>query len=141
MCKSNNFHLFSICCWVMLSVGLTSGSQGPLLAPISNTFHLRLGRIALPVVFCSIGFLVADIPMALFWRIRPARRLLTISVLLAFLMLVSISLFRSIGLLLTLLFFLGVAQGTMHMGVSSLFLEISGKQRVRFLNWLHFFLA
>ena len=141
MGKSNNFHLFAISCWVMLSVGITFGSHGPLLVPISNTFQLRLGQIALPVVSHSIGFLAANILMALFWRIRRARLLLTISGLLAFLMLVSISLFRSVGLLLTFLFFLGVAQGTMHTSVDSLFSEISGKERVKFLNWLHIFIG
>ena len=141
MGKSNNFYLFAISCWVMLSVGITFGSHGPLLVPISNTFQLRLGQIALPVVSHSIGFLAANILMALFWRIRRARLLLTISGLLAFLMLVSISLFRSVGLLLTFLFFLGVAQGTMHTSVDSLFSEISGKERVKFLNWLHIFIG
>ena len=91
MGKSNNFHLFAISCWVMLSVGITFGSHGPLLAPISDTFQLRLGQIALPVVSHSIGFLAANILMALFWRIRRARLLLTLSSLFTFLMLVSIS--------------------------------------------------
>ena len=141
MGKSNNFHLFAISCWVMLSVGITFGSHGPLLAPISNTFQLRLGQIALPVVSHSIGFLAANILMALFWRIRRARLLLTLSSLLTFLTLVSISLFRSVGLLFTFLFFLGLAQGTMHTGVDSLFSEISGKERAKFLNWLHIFIG
>jgi len=141
MGKSNNFHLFAISCWVMLSVGITFGSHGPLLVPISNTFQLRLGQIALPVVSHSIGFLAANILMAFFWKIRRARLLLTISALLSFLMLVSISLFRSVGLLLTFLFFLGVAQGTMHTSVDSLFSEISGKERAKFLNWLHIFIG
>ncbi len=141
MRRSNTFHLFAISCWVMLSVGITFGSHGPLLTPISNTFQLRLGQIALPVVSYSIGFLAANILMALFWKIWRARLLLTISSLLTFLMLVSISLFRSVGLLLTFLFFLGVAQGTMHTAVDSLFSEISGKERAKFLNWLHIFIG
>ena len=141
MAKSNNFYLFVISCWVMLSVGITFGSHGPLLVPISNTFQLRLGQIALPVVSHSIGFLAANILMALFWKIGRARLLLTISALLSFLMLVSISLFRSVGLLLTFLFFLGIAQGTMHTSVDSLFSEISGKERAKFLNWLHIFIG
>lgn len=141
MGKYNNSRLFAVSCWVMLSVGITLGSHGPLLAPISNTFQLRLGQIALPVVSHSVGFLAANILMIFFWRIRRARLLLTLSGLLAFLMLMSISLFHSIGLLLTFLFFLGVAQGIMHTGVDSLFSEISGKERAKFLNWLHIFIA
>jgi FHS family glucose/mannose:H+ symporter-like MFS transporter len=125
----------------MLSVGITLGSHGPLLAPISNTFQLRLGQIALPIVSHSVGFLAANILMALFWRVRRARLLLTLSGLLAFLMLVGISLFCSVGLFLTFLFFLGVAQGTMHTSVDSLFSEISGRGRAKFLNWLHIFIG
>ena len=141
MGKYKNFGLFAISCWVMLSVGITFGSHGPLLAPISNTFQLRLGQIALPVVSHSIGFLAANILIARFWKIRRARLLLTISSLITFLMLVSMGLFRSVGLLLTLLFFLGIAQGTMHTGVDSLFSEISGRERAKFLNWLHIFVG
>jgi len=141
MGKSNNFHLFAISCWVMLSVGITISSFGPLLTPISNTFQLKLAQIALPVVSHSIGFLAANILMALFWKIRQARLILTLSSLLTFLILVNITLFHSVGLLLTFLFFLGVAQGIMHTGVDSLFSEISGKERAKFLNWLHVFIG
>jgi len=141
MNKSGNSRLFAISCWGMLSVGMTFSSLGPLLLPISDTFHFRLSQVALPVVSHSVGFFTANILVALVWKIQRARLLLAVSGLLAFLMLVSISLFPTAGLLLTLLFFLGVAQGTMHTGLDSLFSEISGEERARFLNWLHVFIG
>jgi len=141
MNKSINFQLFAISCWGMLSVGMTFSSLGPLLAPISDTFHFKLGQLALPVVSHSVGFLTANILMAFIWRIQRARLLFTLSGLLAFLMLASIGLFPTAGLLLTFLSLLGVAQGTMHTGLDSLFSEISGKERAKFLNWLHVFIG
>ena len=141
MGKVKNFRLFTISCWVMLSVGITFGSIGPLLTPISNTFQLRLAQTGLPVVSLSIGFLVAHMLVAFFWRIGRTRLLCTISSLFAFLMLVSIALSRSFGLLLIFLFFLGIGQGVIHASVDSLFSEISGKERVKFLNWLHIFVG
>ena len=141
MNKSNNRWLFAISCWGMLSIGMTFSSLGPLLAPISDTFHFKLSQLALPVVSHSVGFLTANILMALIWRIQRARLLFTFSGLLAFLMLVSISLFPTARLLLTFLSLLGIAQGTMHTGLDSLFSEISEEKRARYLNWLHIFIG
>ena len=141
MNKSSDSQLFAISCWGMLSIGMTFSSLGPLLAPISDTFHFKLGQLALPVVSHSLGFLTANILMALVWRIQRARFLFTLSGLLTFLMLISISLFSTARLLFTFLFFLGVAQGTMHTGLDSFFSEISGEKRVRYLNWLHIFIG
>lgn len=39
MGKAENSKLFVLACWSMTSVGLVIGSLGPLLVPISDTFH------------------------------------------------------------------------------------------------------
>lgn len=141
MNKSNHSWLFSISCWSMLTVGITFGSLGPLLLPISDTFQLKLGQIALPVVSYALGFLTANFFVAFFWRIHRARFFLTISSLITFLTLVSISLFHTPALFFTLLFLLGVAQGVMHTSLDSLLSEISGEERAKSLNWLHIFIG
>lgn len=141
MNKSNYSWLFPISCWGMLSVGITFGSLGPLLLPISDTFQLGLGQIALPVVSYALGFLTANVFVAFFWRIHRARFFLTISSLITFLTLVSISLFHTPVFFFTLLFLLGVAQGVMHTSLDSLLSEISGEERAKSLNWLHVFIG
>jgi len=53
MGEAENSKLFVLACWSMTSVGLVIGSLGPLLVPISDTFHLRLAQMGLPIVSYS----------------------------------------------------------------------------------------
>ncbi|TET92256.1 hypothetical protein E3J33_04115, partial [Candidatus Aerophobetes bacterium] len=111
MGEAENSKLFVLACWSMTSVGLVIGSLGPLLVPISDTFHLRLAQMGLPIVSYSTGFLSANIFLAFFWKIHRTRIFLGLSSLVASLTLVSISLVRTPLLLLAILFLVGTSQG------------------------------
>ena len=117
MGEAENSKLFVLACWSMTSVGLVIGSLGPLLVPISDTFHLRLAQMGLPIVSHSTGFLSANIFLAFFWKIHKTRIFLGLSSLVASLTLVSISLVRTPLLLLVTLFFVGTSQGLLHTSI------------------------
>ncbi|MFQ6066252.1 MAG: sugar MFS transporter [bacterium] len=137
--ETKDSKLFVLACWSMASVGLVVGSLGPLLVPISDTFHLRLAHMGLPIVSHSTGFLGGNIFLASFWKIQRARPFLSLSSLVASLALVSISLVHTPVLLLMILFFVGISQGVLHTSLDCFFSEISGEERARPLNWLHVF--
>ncbi len=139
--RSFNFGLLAVSCWVMLCVGMVSGALGPLLVPISDTYHLSLAQVAFPVVLYSVGFFTGNLLMAVLWKVKRARLLLVLSNLFASLILISITLFDSFLILLVLLFLLGVAVGVVTTCLNSLFSEISGKERAGSLNWLHIFVG
>lgn len=139
MGEAENSKLFVLACWSMTSVGLVISSLGPLLVPISDTFHLRLAQMGLPIVSYSTGFLSANIFLAFFWKIHRTRIFLGLSSLVASLTLVSISLVRTPLLLLAILFLVGTSQGLLHTTLDCFFSEISGEERARSLNWLHVF--
>ena len=137
--KAENSKLFVLACWSMTSVGIVIGSLGPLLVPISDTFHLRLAQMGLPIVSHSTGFLSANILLAFLWKTNRARLFLVLPSLVASLALVSISLVRTPWLLLVILFFVGTSQGVLHTSLDCFFSEVSGEERARPLNWLHIF--
>jgi len=139
MGEAENSKLFVLACWSMTSVGLVIGSLGPLLVPISDTFHLRLAQMGLPIVSHSTGFLSVNIFLAFFWKIHRTRIFLGLSSLVASLTLASISLVRTPLLLLAILFLVGTSQGLLHTTLDCFFSEISGEERARSLNWLHVF--
>lgn len=134
MGEAENSKLFVLACWSMTSVGLVIGSLGPLLVPISDTFHLRLAQMGLPIVSYSTGFLSVNIFLAFFWKIHRTRIFLGLSSLVASLTLASISLVRTPLLLLAILFFVGTSQGLLHTTLDCFFSEISGEERAR--PWL-----
>jgi len=139
MSEVENSRVLVVACWSMTSVGIVFGSLGPLLVPISDTFHLRLAQMGLPIVSHSTGFLIANIFLVFFWKIHRAQLFLSLSSLAASLTLASISLVRTPWLLLLILFFVGTSQGVLHTGLDCFVSEVSGEERVRPLNWLHVF--
>jgi len=126
----------------MLNVGMVFGSSGPLLVPISGFFQLRLSQVGYPVVFVSMGFLLATVLMSLIWRIDRGRLLLTFSSLSLLLSSVGIVFLHiSIGVVLALLFFVGLSAGTLNASLASLFSEVHGENRAKYLNILHVFFS
>ncbi len=136
-----NFTLFAVSCWAMLYVGMVSGALGPLLIPISDTFHLNLAQTAFPVALYGVGFFTGNLLVALLWKIQRARQLLVLSTLFTSLMLISVTLFDTFPLLLVFLFLLGITVGVVTTCVNSLFSEVSGRERAGSLNWLHIFVG
>lgn len=141
MDKTENSKLFVFACWSMTTVGIVIGSLGPLLVPISDTFHLRLAQMGLPIVSHSAGFLGGNIFLVVLWKTNRARLFLGFSSLVASLSLTSISLVRTPWLLMVTLFFVGTSQGILHTSLDCLFSEVSGEERARPLNWLHIFFS
>ena len=137
--EAENSKLFVLACWSMTSVGIVFGSLGPLLVPISDTFHLRLAQMGLPIVSLSAGFLSANILIAFLWKTNRVRLFLVLPSLAASLTLASISLVRTPVLFLLILFFVGISQGLLHTSLDCFFSEVSGEERARPLNWLHVF--
>lgn len=140
--NSDNWGLTIISYWGMLNVGIVIGFLGPLLVPISKSFQLSLAQVGFPVVFNSMGFLLATFALASFWRVYRARRLLTFSSLFLLLSLLGISLLHtSLIVVLVLLFFVGFSAGILHTGLDSLLSEAFGRMRARYLNILHIFVS
>ncbi|MCD6232600.1 hypothetical protein J7K28_08290, partial [Candidatus Aerophobetes bacterium] len=75
--SSGTWQLIIISYWGMFNAGIVISFLGPLLVPISNFFQLKLAQVGFPVVFNSMGFLLATFVLAFFWRIYRARLLLT----------------------------------------------------------------
>lgn len=139
---SNRWKLNIISYLGMLNVGMVFGSLGPLLVPISDFFQLRLSQVAYPMVFFSAGFLLATVTMSLIWQIHRGRLLLIFSSLSLLLSSVSIVLLHaSIGVILALLFFVGLSAGTLNTSLASLFSEVYGDNRTKHLNILHVFFS
>ncbi len=119
----------------MLITGLAITSLAPLLVPISDFFHLETAQAVFPVLFNSLGFFSASIIVSFVWRIHRARSLLTFSSLFLLMSLVGIIfLHTNIEIILVLLFFIGLSCGLLNPSISSLFSEISGSNRVKYLN-------
>ncbi len=140
--SSDNWQLTIVSYWGMLNAGVVISFLGPLLVPISNSFQLKLAQVGFPVVFNMMGFLVATFALAFFWRVYRARLLLTFSSLFLLLSLVGIALLHtSLVFLLILLFFVGFSAGLLHTSLDSLFSEIFGRTRAKYLNILHMFVS
>jgi len=138
MGEAENSKLFVLACWSMTSVGLVIGSLGPLLVPISDTFHLRLTQMGLPIVSHSTGFLSVNIFLAFFWKIHRTRIFLGLSSLVASLTLASISLVRTPLLLLAILFFVGTSQGLLHISIYTTSTEVRRNRKklsLKLLQW------
>ena len=119
----------------MLTTGLAITSLAPLLVPISDFFHLETAQAVFPVLFNSLGFLSASIVISFIWRIYRARSLLTFSSLFLLMSLLGIIfLHTNIEIILVLLFFIGLSTGLLNPSINSLFSEISGSNRVKYLN-------
>ncbi|MCX6089396.1 MAG: MFS transporter [Candidatus Atribacteria bacterium] len=124
----------------MFSVGMTLGSLGSILVPISHTFHLRMAQVSFPVVFNSSGFLVGTLIISFAWRMTRARSFLTIfSIINAICMLMVFFWHTNFTLILTFLFISGMAGAVIHSGLDSLFAELYPHDRSRALNFLHVF--
>ena len=120
---------------VMVSLGIVSGSLAPLLVPMADFYHWEISQAAFPVVLRSLGFLSANFIFSFIWRIHKTRPLLTFSPLFLFLSLFAIVLFHNNwGIVLFLLFFAGLGAGLLHPSVNSLFSEMYGKNRTKYLN-------
>jgi len=124
----------------MLNGGMISGSVSSILVPITACFDLRIGQAAFPVVFSMMGLLSASLIASFAWHIHRARFLLTLSSSCLLLSLLGIGfLHSSIEIVLTLLFLVGVSRGVLQIGVMSLFSELFGRSRVKYLNISLFF--
>ncbi len=138
--SSANSELRAISCLAMLNGGMISGSVSAILVPITAFFDLRIGQAAFPMVFSMMGLLSASFITLFAWRIHRARFLLTLSSSCLLLSLLGIGFWHnSIEIVLTLLFFVGVSRGVVQIGVMSLFSELFGRSRVKYLNISLFF--
>ncbi|MBC7189367.1 MFS transporter [Candidatus Aerophobetes bacterium] len=126
----------------MLSVGLMASSLGPFLIPIAEFYQLDISLTTFPVVFRSIGFLIASIMISLFWSLGRAWLLFTISFFLIFVSSTGIFILHNLLEVVFVSFFLsGIGSGMAHSGVNSFLSETSGKGRVKFLNFSLLFYA
>ena len=140
--SSGTWQLIITSYWGMFNAGVVISFLGPLLVPISSFFRLKLAQVGFPVVFNSMGFLLATFVLAFFWRIYRARLLLTFSSLFLLLSLVGIVLLHNrLIVVLILLFFVGFSAGILHTGLDSLLSEAFGRARAKYLNILHIFVS
>lgn len=133
--SSDNLGLKIVCCLAMVSGGMIAGSLGPILVPIADFFGLRIGEMVFPVLFMMTGFLTAGVINSFIWRIHRARLLLSLSALCVLLSLSGIVFWHeNMGIILALLFSVGLSRGVLQTGINALFSEMFGKDRVKYLN-------
>lgn len=124
----------------LFNTGLIVSSLGPLLVPIADFFHLKIAQVALPVVFSSMGFLVANVLFSFTWHIYKARLFLIFSSLLLMASLLGIILpHHLVEIILILFFFIGLGRGVFSSSINSIFSEISGSDRAKYLSFSFLF--
>lgn len=134
-------HHLNFTCYVgMFVMGSLTGAVGPLVVAMTRFFELPLSRAALPVVFDTAGYFAGTLLTSFFWRLDLARLILSLSSLFLVVTLTGIvGLHQHFGLLLGLLFVLGLMSGFFSVGIDALFSEIYHRQRARFLILSHLF--
>jgi len=124
----------------MMTVGMTYGSLGVLLVPISQYFGSSLISVGYPLVFYSLGFLAGTLFISAAWQIRRARLMLTLFSLINIITLFLIyGVHPNLTVVLILLMISGMAGAVIHSGLDSFFAEIYPQNRAKMLNILHVF--
>jgi fucose permease len=124
----------------MLTCGILTGAIGPLLISITRFYRLDIARAGLPVVFDASGYLAGTLLVSFIWKVHRARLLLFFSSLISLAILAGIIAAHSyFSIFLGLIFLLGFSSGFLNVGIDSLFSEIFGVHRARFLNISHIF--
>lgn len=137
---SNNWELNFGSYLGMLNMGILNGAMGPLLVEISGFYELELAKVGLPILFDGTGYLLGTIIISFIWKVQRARFFLSLSSLGLLAVLVGIlPLHYQFEIFLCLMFLLGLCFGFLSVSLDSLFSEVYGKNRARYLNILHFF--
>lgn len=131
----------TVTCYLgMFILGILTGAIGPLLVSISHYFHLDISRAGWPIVFDAAGYLAGTLIISLIWKTYRARFILFFSALISLFILLGItSIHNNFRLFLIFIFYLGLSTGFLNVGIDSLFSEIFGTNRARFLNISHIF--
>jgi fucose permease len=133
--------MLNINCYLsMLAMGSFVGAIGPLLVYIVRFYHLEVSMAGVPVVADAAGYFAGTFMVSFVWRLSWARFILLCSAAAMGVSLLGIVFVHgSYPLFLLFLFLLGLSSGFLNVGVDSLFSEIYGVNRARYLALSHLF--
>jgi len=120
-------------------LGLLTAAEGPALPGLAENTASTLDRIGLIFVFGSLGYLLGSLLSGRAYDRLPGHRLMAFTLLLISLCAALVPFMRSLGFLLLVLFFLGLAKGALDVGGNTLLLWVHGGKAGPFMNGLHFF--
>lgn len=138
--KSNRdiyyFITYGIC---FIALGLTSTAIGPMLPYLADNTGVSFAQISFLFSAGSLGYLIGSAGGGrLFDRVN-GHRLLLLAMLLTIVMVTLIPMTSIFSILLIVLFFLGLGQGTIDVGGNVNLLWVFQKRAGPYMNALHFF--
>jgi FHS family Na+ dependent glucose MFS transporter 1 len=122
-----------------IMLGLLTAAEGPALPGLAENTSSTLDQISLIFVFGSLGYLLGSLFGGQAFDKLPGHRLIAFTLLVITLSMGLIPFMHSLGLLLMVLFVLGMAKGALDVGCNTLLLWVHGKKAGPFMNGLHFF--
>ncbi len=122
-----------------IMLGLLTAAEGPALPGLAQNTSSTLDQISLIFVFGSLGYLLGSLFGGQAFDRLPGHRLIALTLLVIAICMGLVPLLRSLGLLLLVLFTLGMAKGALDAGCNTLLSWVHGKKAGPFMNGLHFF--
>ena len=120
-------------------LGLTTAASGPSIPTLADHTSSGLDRISLIFIFSSLGYIAGSYLGGLAYDRIPAHRLMVLTLVLMAVASALIPISRSMEILLSSMFLMGLASGTLDVGCNTLILWTHKEKAGPFLNGLHFF--
>ena len=120
-------------------LGLTTAASGPSIPTLAEHTSSGLDRISLIFIFSSLGYIAGSYLGGLAYDRIPAHRLMVLTLVIMGVASALIPISQSMELLLSAMFLMGLASGTLDVGCNTLILWTHKEKAGPFLNGLHFF--
>lgn len=123
---------------IMVAVGLIAGSLGPSLPSLAENTQSTLQAVSVILAMRPAGYLLGTVISGRAMDKAPGHPVLVVGLLLASVMLFLIPKAGSLVFLSTLVFFLGLSDGIMDVGINTLLPWVYGDKSGPYFNGLHF---
>jgi FHS family Na+ dependent glucose MFS transporter 1 len=120
-------------------LGLLTAAEGPALPGLAENTSSTLDQISLIFVFGALGYLLGSLLSGQAYDRMPGNRLIAFTLLSISLCTGLIPFMHNLGLLLLVLFTLGLAKSALDVGCNTLLLWMHGDESGPYMNGLHFF--
>jgi FHS family Na+ dependent glucose MFS transporter 1 len=122
----------------MVAIGLMSGCLGPTLGQLAAHIHVTLKEISLILALRPAGYMLGAVISGRLLDRMPGNPVLAVALLLAGSLLALVPWMPSLGLLVGLIVLMGLADGTLDVGVNTLLGWALGPRQGPYLNGMHF---
>lgn len=122
-----------------IMLGLLTAAEGPALPGLAENTSSTLDQISLIFVFGSLGYLLGSLAGGQAYDRMPGNRVIAFTLIMIAICTALIPFMHSLGLLLAVLFVMGLAKGALDVGGNTLLLWVHGEKAGPFMNGLHFF--